>query len=241
MSEEGGVGITWIGHATFLFRDPDGTTVLVDPFVGSNPKCPEALRSFERLDVMAVTHGHFDHVGDAMQVYQQATPGSVVAIVEVAHWLRAQGIPDSAVVEMNKGGTVHTGGVEITMVDAKHSAGINDGDRLLYGGEAAGLVFRFSNGTVVYHAGDTCAFSDMALIGELHAPDYALIPIGDHYTMGPREAALACQLVGSPRVIPMHYGTFPVLTGTPEALRAELAERQVDVEVLALEPGETVG
>jgi len=112
---------------------------------------------------------------------------------------------------------------------------------LLYGGEAAGLVFRFSNGTVAYHSGDTCAFSDMALIGELHAPDYALMPIGDHYTMGPREAALACQLVDARRVIPMHYGTFPVLTGTPEALRAELAQRQVDVEVLALEPGETVG
>ncbi len=240
MSDETGVQITWLGHATFLLGGSEGETVLVDPFLASNPNCPEPMRTVDHLDVIAITHGHFDHVANVKAAYEEGQPESVVAIVEVAHWLRSQGIPDGAVVEMNKGGTVQVSGVDISMVDAKHSAGIVDGDRLLYGGEAAGLVFRFADGSCVYHAGDTCAFSDMALIGELHRPDLALLPIGDHYTMGPREAAMACELIGAPRVIPMHYGTFPVLTGTPEALRAACAERQVDVEVLALEPGESV-
>lgn len=234
-----GVRITWFGHATFLLTGPDGETVLVDPFVASNPSCPEKLRSFARLDVIAITHGHLDHMADAAQIYQQHQP-VVVAIVEVAAWLRGQGIPQDAVTEMNKGGTVRVGGVEITMVDANHSAGIVDGDRILYGGEPAGLIFTFSNGTRVYHAGDTNVFSDMRLIGELYHPDVALLPIGDHYTMGPFEAAKACELLGVPRVVPMHYGTWPILVGTPAELRQECAKRGVNVEVMALEPGDTL-
>lgn len=240
MSDESGVEITWLGHATFVLTGPDGERVLVDPFLASNPSCPESMREVGPVDIIAITHGHFDHVADVGVAYEQGQPDAVVAIVEVAHWLRGQGIPSTSVVEMNKGGTVAVAGVEITMVDAKHSAGIAEGEQMLYGGEAAGMVFRFSDGTSIYHAGDTCAFTDMALIGELHRPAVALLPIGDHYTMGPREAAMACELLGAPRVVPMHYGTFPVLTGTPEALRAACAERGVEVEVLAPAPGDSV-
>ena len=213
-----GVGITWLGHSTFLLTGPTGKTLLIDPFVMSNPRCPDALKSFERLDIVAITHGHFDHVGDVLQVYAENDPGAVVAIVELAAWLRDQGVSADAIVEMNIGGTVLLDGVSITMVQATHSAGVQDGDRMRYGGVPAGLIVSFDGGERIYHAGDTDVFGDMALIAELYAPDIALLPIGDNYTMGPRSAAKACELLGVRRVVPMHYGTWPVLIGTPEEL-----------------------
>ena len=231
--------ITWLGHATFVITGADGTRVLVDPFVSSNPSCPPEWREIDNLDVVAVTHGHLDHVADVVEVYQDGRPTTIVAIVELAHWLRQQGLPGDVVMEMNKGGTVRLPGVDITMTDANHSAGIPAGESMAYCGEPAGLIFRMADGTVVYHAGDTNVFGDMSLIGELYQPDIALLPIGDHYTMGPREAAKACELLGVSRVVPMHYGTFPVLVGTPDELRQELADRGLEVEVVALQPGES--
>lgn len=233
------LSITWLGHATFTLRGRDGKTLLIDPFVMNNPSCPEASQSFESLDVIAITHGHQDHVADVAQVCEENQPSAVVAQVEVAAWLRSVGIPDELVVEMNKGGTVDVDGVAITMVDANHSSGIQAEDGLRYGGEAAGLIVRLAGGATVYHAGDTNVFGDMALIGELYRPDVALLPIGDHYTMGPREAAKACELVGAPRVIPMHFGTWPVLHGTPAELRAECDERGLEVEIVELQPGDS--
>jgi L-ascorbate metabolism protein UlaG (beta-lactamase superfamily) len=231
------VRITWLGHATFLLTDSQGFAVLVDPFVASNPSCPVEFRQFDRLDVIAITHGHADHIADVAAVFEQARPDKVVAIVEVAHWLGSQGIPAEAVIDMNKGGTVRVGPVEITMVEAHHSAGITDDGGMLYGGQPAGLIFRFDDGPCIYHAGDTNVFGDMRLIAELYQPDLALLPIGDRYTMGPREAAKACELLGVGRVIPMHYGTWPILTGTPEALQRECEARGLSVDIVALEPG----
>ncbi len=234
------VRITWLGHSTFLLTGPDGNTVLIDPFVMSNPRCPDTLKSFARLDVVAITHGHFDHVGDAVQVCAENDPTAVVAIIEVASWLRGQGVSADAIVEMNIGGTVQLDGVSITMVHATHTAGIQDGDNMLYGGSPAGLVLEFDDHTSIYHAGDTDVFGDMALIAELFAPDIALLPIGGHYTMGPRSAAKACELLGVGRVVPMHYGTWPVLAGTPEDLRQECDRRGLNVEVLSIDPGQTI-
>jgi L-ascorbate metabolism protein UlaG (beta-lactamase superfamily) len=231
--------LTWLGHATFLLTAPSGTTLLVDPFVDSNPSCPDSLKTFERLDCVAITHGHEDHVADAVAICRRHEP-MTVAMVEVAAWLQGQGVPETQLVPMNKGGTVQLADIAVTMVHAQHSNSLPDAAGPAYGGEAAGLVFAFEDGTRIYHAGDTNAFSDMRLIAELYAPTIALLPIGDRFTMGPGEAALACEFLGVQRVVPMHYGTWPVLTGTPEALAAECLARGLEVEVVALTPGDTL-
>ena len=141
---------------------------------------------------------------------------------------------------MNKGGTQKVGEIEVTMVNAVHSCGIKDGDEIVYGGEACGYIIRLPGGFTVYHAGDTALFGDMKLIGELYAPDVALLPIGDHYTMGPREAAMAIRFLNVRHVIPMHFGTFPVLTGRPDQVR-QLTQDISGLEIHALKPGESIG
>lgn len=239
MAYKSDVRITWLGHATFLLTGPSGVTLLIDPFVGSNPSCPDELKTFERLDYVAITHGHEDHVADAVAICGEYEP-TVIAMVEVAAWLQAEGVPEARLVPMNKGGTVQLEGVAVTMVNAHHSSSMPSADGAIYGGEPAGLVLAFDDSTRVYHAGDTCVFGDMSLIADLYAPDIALLPIGDHFTMGPREAALACELLRVRRVVPMHYGTWPILTGTPSALAAACAARNLEVEVVALQPGDTL-
>jgi L-ascorbate metabolism protein UlaG (beta-lactamase superfamily) len=182
---------------------------------------------------MLCTHGHFDHIGDAVEIGKQHKP-VVVAIPELAHWLGKKGVKQVA--EMNKGGTQTVGDVKVTMVHADHSCGITDGEQIVYGGEACGYVIEFSNGVKIYHAGDTNVFGDMAIIRDLYAPHIAMIPIGDHYTMSPREAAYACNLLKSNTVIPMHFGTFPVLTGRP----ADLQKQLPGVEIVEMTPGITL-
>jgi L-ascorbate metabolism protein UlaG (beta-lactamase superfamily) len=216
-------------------KTPSGKTLLVDPWVMNNPACPDDLKDPGDIDAMLITHGHFDHIGDAVELAKAKTP-AVVSIPETSHWLGTKGVEN--LVEMNKGGTVEVAGCAIHMVHAVHSCGITDGDKVVYGGEAAGYVVELENGFKLYHAGDTAVFSDMALIGKLLQPDIALLPIGDHYTMGPRSAAEAVRLLNVKTVIPMHFGTFPVLVGTPDDLRS--AASDVDgLEVLDLEPGQT--
>ena len=228
------VKIKYLGHSTFLFTTPAGQKLLVDPWVQNNPACPPAHKKIESLQTMLITHAHFDHMQDAVQLAKKHHP-RIGCIVEIANWLERQGV--SKVSGMNKGGTQQLNDVRVTMVDARHSSGILEKDgSMSYGGESAGYVFEFENGFRVYHAGDTCVFGDMEIIGEIYRPELVLLPIGDLFTMGPREAAYACKLLKARRVIPIHYGTFPLLTGTPEQL-FELVQDQ-GTEVLGMEPGE---
>jgi L-ascorbate metabolism protein UlaG (beta-lactamase superfamily) len=208
------IEITWLGHATMQFRLDSGEVILMDPWVEGNPKYPQNHK-FDRIDAIIISHGHFDHIHDAIPLAKKFKP-KVVAIFETCHWLTSKGVENCS--GMNKGGTQDVGPLKVTMTHAIHSCGIIDGEQMIYGGEAAGYVLHFPDGRAAYFAGDTTVFSDMQLIQDLYKPALAFLPIGDFYTMGPREAAVACRLLRSEKVIPMHFGTFPALTGTPEKL-----------------------
>ena len=179
------------------------------------------------------TRGHGDHLGDAVEIGKKHN-ATAVGIFELCTWLQKKGVKNIS--PMNKGGTQTVAGVKITMVHAVHSCGIQDGDQVIYGGEACGYVLEFSNGVKLYHAGDTNVFSDMAIIRDLYAPKIVMLPIGDHFTMSPREAAYACKLLKPEIVIPMHFGTFPMLTGTP----SELQKLVPDLKVFSMNPGQTI-
>jgi L-ascorbate metabolism protein UlaG (beta-lactamase superfamily) len=228
-----GIQLTWLGHATFRVQTPEGKTLFIDPWIGGNPMCPESEKNVKKADVLLCTHGHGDHIGDAVDVGRKFNP-IAVGIYELCLWLQKKGVKQIS--PMNKGGTQTVAEVKITMVHAVHSCGIQDGDQIIYGGEACGYVLEFSNGVKIYHAGDTNVFSDMAIIRDLYAPKICMLPIGDHFTMSPREAAYACKLLQPETVIPMHFGTFPQLTGTPAALQTLVP----DVKVLEMKPGQTI-
>jgi len=228
--------ITFLGHATFKITTSSGKVLLIDPWVMTNPKCPESQKNLERVDWILLTHGHGDHLGDLFEIAAKHHP-EIVCVIETGIWLTSKGVKN--VTGMGKGGTHKLGEIEATLVHAVHSNGIQDGDQIVYGGEPGGFVVHLPGGLTVYHAGDTCAFGDMKLIAELDKPDVVCLPIGDYYTMGPREAAVATRLLGVRHVIPMHYGTFPVLTGTPEAFR-EAASDIKDLEIHEMKPGETI-
>jgi len=226
--------ITWLGHGGILYRSPGDKWVWVDRWSGA-PTYADAYRTPEQVDVVAPTHGHFDHVGDdAVDVAELArVGGAVVCSHEMSMFLAEKGVE---AVGMNKGGTFEAAGIGFTMIRADHSGAVT----LTGGGPTTrevgcwGWVIRFEDGTHVYHSGDTDVFGDMALVRERWTPTIAVLPIGGHYTMGPADAARAVSLIGARTVIPVHYATFPILAGTP----AELAE-STDAAVVALEPGET--
>jgi L-ascorbate metabolism protein UlaG (beta-lactamase superfamily) len=226
--------ITWLGHGTFHFRLASGQIVLMDPWTEGNPSYPKEFE-IDRLDTICISHGHFDHIHDAVPLAQKFSP-EVVAIYETATWLESKGVKNTR--PMNKGGSQTVGEMTITMTHAVHSCGILDEGKIVYGGEAAGYVLHLDGGRVVYFAGDTNVFSDMALIEQLYHPQLVFLPIGDLFTMGPMEAALACRLLRPSKVIPMHFGTFPALTGTAEGLRDRI--RGLEIDVWQLEPGKTV-
>lgn len=234
---------TWYGHACVEARTPGGKVVLIDPWFG-NPLSPRSADTVDRCDVLLVTHGHGDHMGDAVALASRLRP-AWPCIHEMSLWL-GRTLPGGgdATIGMNKGGTVEVAGLKVTMVGADHSAGDwnADGGVPLYLGEPAGFVVEVENGFRFYHAGDTAVFGDMRLIADLYAPDLAILPIGGHYTMGPREAAFAVGLLGVSHVMPIHYGTFPALAGTPDQLRAELTASGLGhVQVHAPAPGGTFG
>ena len=241
MESGGGTAITWWGHACVELHTPGGLVVLFDPWF-ANPKSTRTPESVDRCDVMLVSHGHADHFGNALPIASRTRP-SWPAIHELQLWLGSVYSAPDDIIGMNKGGTVTARGLKVTMTSADHSAG--DWDNAIgaprYLGEPAGFVVELEDGSKVYFAGDTNVFGDMRLIGELYRPDLAILPIGDHYTMGPREAALAVELLGVKEVLPIHWGTFPILHGTPDALRGELERRSLgDVNVHGIEPGQTI-
>jgi L-ascorbate metabolism protein UlaG (beta-lactamase superfamily) len=229
------VALTWLGHGSYRIDSPGGKRIYVDPWL-ENPKCPENEREPERVDVMVLSHGHADHIGSAVEVGRRHSP-TVVAIFELANWLESQGVANASALGMNKGGTVEVDGIKLSMTHALHSGGfISDGQSITYLGDPAGYVIEFENGTTVYAAGDTALFGDMELIGRYLEPEVAILPIGDHFTMGPRQAAAALELLGCRRCVPVHWGTFPLLHGTPDQLR----EHAPGVDVVSVEPGQTV-
>jgi L-ascorbate metabolism protein UlaG (beta-lactamase superfamily) len=237
MSQHPRPRFTYLGHATVRCDLPGGQVVLIDPWVQGNPACPQDRRTFERLDAVLITHAHFDHMGDALDLCRSHRPEKVVANFEICSWLQAKGIQNCS--GMNLGGCQEVLGFQVTMVRADHSCGLTDGDQILYGGVAAGYVVRLSGGYTFYHAGDTALFSDMQLIGEMYRPELAFLPIGDLFTMDPLQAARACRFLGVRKVIPIHWGTFPALTGTPEKLEKALEAHGTSCEVVTLKPGES--
>ena len=222
----------WLGHSAFKLVSPNGITILVDPFLSQNPSTPDEHKQQDDVDYILLTHGHEDHVGDTLEIAEN-TGCQVVSNVELSGLLKKQGLNEDLAVEFNKGGTIHFDDFSVTLVSANHSSSFQ-GE---YAGDPGGLVLTFEDGFTFYHLGDTNIFYDLELYGELYEPDVIAVPMGDYYTMGPKEAAMACDLIGADYAVPIHYGTFPVLIGDPEDFK-QYTEEATDTEVWIPEAGD---
>ncbi len=236
MALNANVSFTWVGHGTWKARSAKGKEILIDPWVMGNPAAPENLKTVDRCDVMLISHGHFDHIHDALEIARRTKP-KIVTNHEIGVWLGSKGIDGESIIAGNQGGTIEVDGIHVTLVHAEYSCGITEDGGMIYGGEACGFVIEFENGFSVYFAGDTDVFGDMALIKELGNFDVAFLPIGGFYTMGPERAAKAVSLLGVKTVVPMHFSTFPILSGRPDQLQELVGNK---VKVLDIKPGDTV-
>lgn len=222
----------WLGHSAFKLESPTGKIIYIDPFLSGNPTTPEEFKNPTEIDYILLTHGHEDHVGDTLELAEK-TGCTVVAQVELSQLLKKRGLKEDQRIEFNKGGTVHFDDFSVTLVSANHSSSL-DGE---YAGEAGGLVLSFEDDICFYHLGDTNIFSDLELYGQMYQPHVVAVPIGDHYTMGPEEAAIACDMIDANIAVPTHYGTFPVLSGTPEDFKM-FAKKYSSTEVVTPKAGE---
>jgi L-ascorbate metabolism protein UlaG (beta-lactamase superfamily) len=244
-SASGGKGrATYLGHSVFRIDTPGGKTIYIDPWLG-NPKAPASAKQVDKADLILVSHGHADHLGETVEVAKK-TNARLLATVELTIYFGSQGVPDANLVRMHVGGTVAAipgTPIKVTMIRADHSSTVSYTDpqtkitSLIPTGEPVGYIIHLENGLRILHAGDTALYGDMKLFGERYKPDVAMLPIGDRFTMGPEDAAEAASMWGVKTVIPIHYGTFPLLTGTVEAFRQALNPQ---IKLLAPAPGDTV-
>jgi Predicted Zn-dependent hydrolases of the beta-lactamase fold len=230
-----GVSVTWYGHAAFKILTTKGKVILIDPWL-DNPKAPSSARNIDKVDLILVTHGHFDHIGNTVELAEKFG-ATVVCNGDIAAYLTGKGVKKTAVLDYS--GTYEVDNLKIVMVHADHGSSIDNNGQRMDGGNAAGFVVQCENGVTLYDAGDTGVFGDMKLIAELYKPDIVMLPIGGVYTMGPKEAAKACELLNPKCIIPMHYGTFPALTGSPVDLKNFLPQ-QLKSKVVDILPGDTV-
>ncbi len=230
--------IQFLGHSAMILTTENGKTIALDPWL-DNPNCPKDFVRPGKLDFIGLSHGHSDHASNAIEL-AKSTGATVFATFELLMLLVKEGLPEKQIQPMNKGGTiVLNGGLEVTLTHAFHSSSYDTPDgRTIYAGEPCGIVIRLESGRTVYFAGDTALFSDMSLIGKKFKPQLACLPIGDRFTMGPDDAAEAAALIGAEIVVPIHFATFPLLSGTPERFAAALKSVGAKSRMAALEPGQ---